>query len=129
MLAKGVGATTRTVGKAKDIEHGHRRDGIALALIALSIVIAAAVWVSAGGPVGGWIETGVRAVVGSAVLVLPVLGVAVAVILMRTEENPEIRPRLVLGALLVALATALGAIRPVAVKNVGENGAMEESGR
>lgn len=33
------------------------------------------------------------------------------------------------GALLVALATALGAIRPVAVKNVGEDGAMEESGR
>lgn len=33
------------------------------------------------------------------------------------------------GALLVALATALGAIRPVAVKKVSENGAMEESGR
>nr|WP_187776237.1 DNA translocase FtsK [Spelaeibacter cavernicola] len=103
LLAKGLGATTRTVGKAKDIEHGHRRDGIALGLIAFSIVIAAAVWVSAGGPVGGWIETGVRAVVGSAAMIVPVLGVAVAVILMRTEPSPEIRPRLVLGSLLLGL--------------------------
>jgi len=52
MVAKGVGATTRTVGKATEIEHGHRRDGIALGLIAVSVVIAGGMWFSAGGPVG-----------------------------------------------------------------------------
>ncbi|NIL75685.1 hypothetical protein RhoFasB10_01789 [Rhodococcus sp. B10] len=103
MAAKGVGATTRTVSKAKDIEHGHRRDGIALGLIAVSVVVAAAVWVSAGGPVGEWIEIAVRALVGDAGYIVPVLGVALAVVLMRSEPNPEIRPRLVLGSILVAL--------------------------
>ncbi|KZF05635.1 cell division protein FtsK [Rhodococcus sp. EPR-157] len=103
MAAKGVGATTRTVSKAADIEHGHRRDGIALGLIAVSAIVAAAVWFSAGGPVGEWIEIAVRAVVGDAGYLVPVLGVALAVILMRSEPNPEIRPRLVLGSILVAL--------------------------
>ncbi|TQC44886.1 DNA translocase FtsK [Rhodococcus sp. WS4] len=107
LMTKGVGATTRTVGKAAEIEQGHRRDGIALGLIAISVVVASGIWFSAGGPVGEWIETGVRAVFGGASGVLPLIGVAVAVILMRTEPKPEIRPRLVLGSLLVGLP-ALG---------------------
>ncbi|ORI12339.1 cell division protein FtsK [Rhodococcus sp. 1163] len=103
MAAKGVGATTRTVSKAKDIDHGHRRDGIALGLIALCVVVAAAVWFSAGGPVGEGIEIAVRAVIGGAGYIVPALGVAIAVILMRSESNPDIRPRLVLGSILLAL--------------------------
>ncbi len=103
VAAKGVGATTRTVSKAKDIEHGHRRDGIALGLIAISVVVAAAVWFSAGGPIGEWIEIAVRAVVGDAGYLVPVLGVGVGVLLMRSEPNPDIRPRLVLGSILVGL--------------------------
>ncbi len=103
MLARGLGATTRTLSKAGEIEHGHRRDGIALALIALSAVIAAAVWLSAGGPVGHWIGEAIRAVAGSASAGLPFVATGIAVILMRTEAHPEIRPRLVLGGLLVGL--------------------------
>ena len=103
VAAKGVGATTRTVSKAKDIEHGHRRDGIALGLIAVSVIVAAAVWFSAGGPIGEWIEIAVRAVVGDAGYIVPALGVAIAVVLMRSEPNPEIRPRLVLGSILLIL--------------------------
>lgn len=107
LVARGVGATTRTVGRAADIEHGHRRDGIALGLIAASAVIAVAMWFGAGGPVGSWIETGVRALFGGAAALLPVVGMVVAVILMRSEPNPEVRPRLVLGSLLIAVP-ALG---------------------
>ncbi|MDJ0424449.1 DNA translocase FtsK [Rhodococcus fascians] len=103
MAARGVGATTRTVSKAADIEHGHRRDGIALGLIAVSVVVAASVWLSAGGPVGEWIEVGIRAVIGDAGYVAPVLGVAIAVVLMRSEPRPEVRPRLVLGSILLGL--------------------------
>ncbi|QBJ98866.1 DNA translocase FtsK [Rhodococcus sp. ABRD24] len=103
MVAKGVGATTRTMGKATEIEHGHRRDGIALGLIAVSVVIAGGMWFSAGGPVGEWIEIGVRAIVGAVAAILPILGIAIAVILMRTEPKPEIRPRLILGSLLIGL--------------------------
>ncbi|QIS05081.1 DUF87 domain-containing protein [Nocardia brasiliensis] len=104
MLARGLGATTRAVSRAGEIEHGHRRDGIALALIALSAVIAAAVWLSAGGPVGHWVGEAIRAVSGSASAGLPFVATAIAVVLMRTEPHPEIRPRLVLGGLLVGLS-------------------------
>ncbi|MGF6886456.1 S-DNA-T family DNA segregation ATPase FtsK/SpoIIIE [Nocardia sp. GAS34] len=103
MLARGMGATTRTLSRAGEIEHGHRRDGIALALVAFSVVIAAAVWLGAGGPIGHAIDTAVRLFTGSASAALPFVACAIAVILMRTEPHPEIRPRLVLGGVLVAL--------------------------
>nr|WP_211270191.1 DNA translocase FtsK [Rhodococcus phenolicus] len=107
MIARGLGATVRTMGKAGDIEHGHRRDGIGLGLIALGVVVAGSVWFGVGGPVGGWIESGVRAVTGGASAVLPLVAIGIAVVLMRTEPRPEIRPRLILGGLLVGLP-ALG---------------------
>ncbi|MCX5045889.1 DNA translocase FtsK 4TM domain-containing protein [Aldersonia sp. NBC_00410] len=103
MLARGVGATTRTVSRAHDIEHGHRRDGIALGLVAIAGVTAAAVWVSAGGPVGGWVATGLKAIVGMAAILVPIVALGVAIVLMRTEPDPHTRPRLVLGSLLVGL--------------------------
>ncbi|HEY5852949.1 MAG TPA: DNA translocase FtsK 4TM domain-containing protein [Aldersonia sp.] len=107
ILARGIGATTRTVSRAREIDAGHRRDGIALALLAVGVVVAAAVWISAGGPVGGWLETGLHWVLGAAAALIPLVAIGIAVSLMRTEPNPEIRPRLVLGSALVALP-ALG---------------------
>ncbi|EOM77083.1 DNA translocase FtsK [Rhodococcus rhodnii LMG 5362] len=98
-----MGGTARAVGRAGDIEPGHRRDGIALALVAIGVVLGGSVWFTVGGPVGEGIETGVRAVFGSASVLLPTLLVVVAIVLMRTEAKPEIRPRLVLGSLLVGL--------------------------
>ncbi|NEW39354.1 DNA translocase FtsK [Nocardia cyriacigeorgica] len=103
MLARGLGATTRTLSRAGEIEHGHRRDGIALGLIALSAVIAAAVWLSAGGPIGHFVDDAIRAVSGSASAALPFVAAGIALVLMRTEPHPEIRPRLVLGGLLIGL--------------------------
>lgn len=102
-MARGLGATTRAVSRAGEIEHGHRRDGIALGLVAFAFLIVAAVWLSAGGPVGHWVDAAVRAVSGSASAALPFVLVAIAVILMRTEPQPEIRPRLVLGGLMAGL--------------------------
>ncbi|MDP9165132.1 MAG: DNA translocase FtsK, partial [Actinomycetota bacterium] len=95
--------TARSVGRARDLEPGHRRDGIALALIAVSVVLAASSWFDAARPVGGWIDSVVRAVIGSAVVLLPILLVASALLLMRTEPHPEARPRLVLGTVMIAL--------------------------
>ncbi|WP_422268794.1 DNA translocase FtsK 4TM domain-containing protein [Mycobacterium sp.] len=103
MLAKGTGSTARSVGRAREIDPGHRRDGIALALLGLAVVIAASSWFDAARPVGAWIDSVVRIFIGSAVVVLPVVTAAVAVLLMRTEPNPEARPRLVLGAAMMAL--------------------------
>jgi S-DNA-T family DNA segregation ATPase FtsK/SpoIIIE len=103
MLAKGTGTAARSVGRARDIDAGHRRDGIALALLGLAVVIAASCWFDAARPVGAWIDSVLRMFVGSGVVLLPVVTAAVAVVLMRTEPDPDARPRLVLGAAMVAL--------------------------
>jgi S-DNA-T family DNA segregation ATPase FtsK/SpoIIIE len=107
MVAKGTGSTARSVGRAREIDPGHRRDGIALALLGVAVVIAASSWFHAARPVGAWVDSVVRIFIGSAVGVLPLVTAAVALLLMRTEPNPEARPRLVLGAAMVALP-ALG---------------------
>jgi DNA segregation ATPase FtsK/SpoIIIE, S-DNA-T family len=103
MVAKGTGSTARSVGRARDIDPGHRRDGIALALLGLAVVVAASSWFDAARPVGAWVDSVLRMFIGSAVVVLPVITAAIAVLLMRTEPNPDARPRLVLGAAMVAL--------------------------
>jgi DNA segregation ATPase FtsK/SpoIIIE, S-DNA-T family len=103
MVARGTGTTARSVGRARDIDPGHRRDGIALALLGLAVVIAASSWFDAARPVGAWVDSVLRVFIGSAVVVLPVVTAFLAVLLMRTEPNPEARPRLVLGGAMVAL--------------------------
>src|ERR1700694_3221537 len=107
MLAKGAGPTARSVGRARDIEPGHQRDGIALALLGVAVVIAAGSWFDAARPVGQWIDTFLWVLIRSAALLLPVVLAAIAVVLMRTEPDPDARPRLVLGSAMIALP-ALG---------------------
>jgi len=107
MVARGVGGTARSVGRAHDIDPGHRRDGIALALLGVAVVIAASSWFDAARPVGAWIDETLRTLLGGAVVLLPIALVAVAVTLMRTAPNPEARPRLILGAAMITLP-ALG---------------------
>ncbi|OMC34902.1 cell division protein FtsK [Mycobacterium sp. GA-1841] len=103
MLAKGAGSTARSVGRARDIEPGHRRDGLALALLGIAVVVAASSWFHAAGPVGQWIDTVLRTLIGGPVVLVPIILGAVAVILMRTEPDPESRPRLILGSAMIML--------------------------
>ncbi len=74
-----------------------------MGLLALAVVIAAASWFDAARPVGAWIDSGLRTMVGGAVVLLPLLIASAAVILMRTEPHPETRPRLVLGTAMICL--------------------------
>jgi DNA segregation ATPase FtsK/SpoIIIE, S-DNA-T family len=104
MAARGTGGAARSIGRARDIEPGHRRDGIALVLLGLAVVVAASSWFDAARPVGAWVDAVLRTLIGSAVLALPVVTAAVAVVLMRTQPNPDARPRLILGASLIALS-------------------------
>ena len=104
MAAKGTGGAARSIGRARDLEPGHRRDGIALILLGLSVVVAASSWFDAARPVGAWVDALLRTFIGSGVLALPVVTAAVAVALMRTQPNPDVRPRLILGASLIALS-------------------------
>jgi S-DNA-T family DNA segregation ATPase FtsK/SpoIIIE len=107
MLARGAGSTARSVGRARDIDPGHRRDGIALALLGVAVIVVASSWFDAARPVGGWIDNFLRVLIGSAVLLLPLALVAIAVALMRSEPDPDARPRLILGAAMITLP-ALG---------------------
>jgi S-DNA-T family DNA segregation ATPase FtsK/SpoIIIE len=104
LLAKGVGGLARTLGRTKELDPAHRRDGLAFGLIALAVVIAAGVWWRAAGPVGHWLEIGVRSVMGAGAVALPLVLLVVGIALMRSDPRPDARPRLVIGTLLVVFS-------------------------
>jgi S-DNA-T family DNA segregation ATPase FtsK/SpoIIIE len=103
LTARGLGSLARTVGRGREIDAAHRRDGIALALVILALVTAAGLWLQAGGPIGSGIEIAFRTVLGSAALAVPVILLGIAVLLLRTDPDPQTRPRTVVGALLLGL--------------------------
>ncbi|MCG8917302.1 DNA translocase FtsK, partial [Actinokineospora sp. PR83] len=104
VLAKGVGSLARAIGRTKELDPAHRRDGIAFGLIALGLVLGAAVWWRAAGVVGQGLEIGVRTVFGALATIVPPALLAVGVILMRSDPQPQKRPRYAVGALLILLA-------------------------
>jgi DNA segregation ATPase FtsK/SpoIIIE, S-DNA-T family len=93
------------MGRTRGLEPEHRRDGLALGLVALAVVVAAAVWWTAGGPIGAGLQQALGALFGAASVTLPVVLAAVGVTLMRTEPNPTARPRRTLGTLWLTLGT------------------------
>ncbi|GAA1280785.1 DNA translocase FtsK [Pseudonocardia aurantiaca] len=102
-IAKLGRAVGRAVGRTRELDPEHRRDGLGVVLLVLGVVAAAGIWWGAGGPVGHWSSAAVGAVVGIGAVVLPVLLVAVGVVLMGTQAHPESRPRVAVGSLLLAL--------------------------
>ncbi|ACU97514.1 DNA translocase FtsK [Saccharomonospora viridis] len=94
----------RAVGRTRELDPEHRRDGVALGLIALAFIAAVGVGWEAAGPVGEWVAVGTRSVIGAAAVGLPVALLVAAVVLMRSQPRPETRPRMVVGGLLVGLA-------------------------
>ncbi|WNV89755.1 DNA translocase FtsK 4TM domain-containing protein [Umezawaea sp. Da 62-37] len=107
LVGRGVGGVVRTMGRTKDLDPAHRRDGLGLLLIALAVITAAGVWWRAGGPVGAWVDVAVRSCVGNAAIITPLVLLVIGVVLMRSDPQPESRPRMVIGGLLVGIA-ALG---------------------
>src|SRR3981189_508720 len=52
LLAKGLGSLARTVGRSRALGAEHRRDGLALGLIAVALIAAVGVWWRAAGAAG-----------------------------------------------------------------------------
>src|SRR3954452_2260082 len=104
LLAKGVGGIARTMGRTKDLDAAHRRDGLAFALIAVGVIAGAGIWWHASGPVGHSLEFGVRPAIGASAMALPMVLLVVGITLMRSDPQPEKRPRLVIGSLLFVMA-------------------------
>ncbi|MGF2953266.1 DNA translocase FtsK 4TM domain-containing protein [Mycobacterium sp. THU-M116] len=104
ITARGAGGAARSIGRARDVEPGHRRDGVALVLLGVSVVVAASSWFDAARPVGAWVDVLLRTFIGSGVLLLPLVTAAAAVTLMRTRPDADARPRLILGGSLIVLS-------------------------
>jgi S-DNA-T family DNA segregation ATPase FtsK/SpoIIIE len=104
LLAKGLGSLARTVGRSRELEAEHRRDGLALGLIAVALIVAVGVWWRSAGPIGAGVEIATRTVLGAGAVTLPLVLIVIAVALMRSEPQPEIRPRMVIGTLMGTLS-------------------------
>ncbi|WP_405602760.1 DNA translocase FtsK [Streptomyces sp. NBC_01410] len=97
-LAHAVGAMFRGIGRgAKGLDPAHRKDGLALLLLALGLIVAAGTWSNLSGPVGDLVEMLVTGAFGRLDLLVPILLAAIAVRLILYPEKPEANGRIVIG--------------------------------
>jgi S-DNA-T family DNA segregation ATPase FtsK/SpoIIIE len=96
--AHGVGALFRSIGRgAKGLDPAHRKDGLALLLLGLALIVAAGTWSNLQGPVGDLVEMLVTGAFGRLDLLAPILLGAMAVRLILYPERPEANGRIVIG--------------------------------
>ncbi|MGW3731220.1 cell division protein FtsK, partial [Streptomyces sp. NPDC000851] len=97
-VAHAVGAVFRGIGQgAKNLDPAHRKDGIALLLLGLALIVAAGTWSNLRGPVGDLVEILVTGAFGRLDLLVPVLLAVIAVRFIRHPEQPEANGRIVIG--------------------------------
>ncbi|MFE6287290.1 DNA translocase FtsK 4TM domain-containing protein [Streptomyces sp. NPDC057877] len=97
-LAHAVGAVFRGIGQgARNLDPAHRKDGVALLLLALSLIVAAGTWSNLRGPVGDLVEMLVTGAFGRLDLLVPILLAVIAVRFIRHPEKPEANGRIVIG--------------------------------
>ncbi|MGX4689468.1 DNA translocase FtsK [Streptomyces sp. JNUCC 63] len=97
-LAHAVGAVFRGVGQgARNLDPAHRKDGVALLLLAVVLIVAAGTWADLRGPVGDLVEILVTGAFGRLDLLVPILLAVIAVRLIRHPEKPEANGRIVIG--------------------------------
>ncbi len=97
-LAHAVGAVFRGIGQgAKNLDPAHRKDGIALLLLGLALIVAAGTWSNLRGPVGDLVEIIVTGAFGRLDLLVPILLAVIAVRFIRHPEKPEANGRIVIG--------------------------------
>jgi DNA segregation ATPase FtsK/SpoIIIE, S-DNA-T family len=103
LAAVAVGSVFRAYGHgARNLDPEHRRDGLGLALLGSSIVLASVTWFRPDGVVTIALEKVVRGGLGIMAMVLPVLLALLAWRTLRHPENHEDTGRVVIGM------TALG---------------------
>ncbi|MEW2622360.1 DNA translocase FtsK [Streptomyces sp. NPDC048106] len=105
-LAHAVGAVFRGVGQgARNLDPAHRKDGVALLLFGIALIVAAGTWADLKGPVGDLVEVLVTGSFGRLDLLVPILLAVIAVRLIRHPEKPEANGRIVIGlsALLIGV--------------------------
>ncbi|WAU84524.1 DNA translocase FtsK [Streptomyces sp. Qhu-G9] len=103
-VAHAVGAVFRGIGRgAKGLDPAHRKDGLALLLLGLTLIIAAGTWSNLRGPVGDLVEMLVTGAFGRLDLLVPILLAVVAARLIRHPEQPDANGRIVIGLSALAI--------------------------
>ncbi len=101
-----VGGTARKVGSgARDLDPAHRRDGLGLLLIGLSIVVAAREWWGLPGRAGDGVHAVVAGTFGRVGLVLPLVLLGLGVRMLRHPDLVQATNRVTIG--LGALGVAV----------------------
>ncbi|MEU9985128.1 cell division protein FtsK, partial [Streptomyces sp. NPDC050856] len=97
-LAHAVGAMFRGIGRgAKGLDPAHRKDGLALLLLGIALIVAAGTWANLHGPVGELVKMLVTGAFGRLDLLVPLLVGAMAIRLILHPEKPEANGRIVIG--------------------------------
>ncbi|UGQ09924.1 DNA translocase FtsK [Yinghuangia sp. ASG 101] len=109
-LAHALGGLFRSIGHgARGLDPAHRRDGLGLALLGLSIVIAAGAWGDVNGPVGDAVDAVVAGFVGRLDVLVPFLVAALSVRVLRHPDRKDATGRVVIGSIAL-VAGVLGLI-------------------
>ncbi len=104
--AHAVGAVFRGIGQgARNLDPAHRKDGVALLLLALALIVAAGTWSNLSGPVGELVTMLVTGAFGRLDLLVPVILGVMAVRFIRHPDQPDANGRIGVG--LSALAVGV----------------------
>lgn len=124
-LAHALGALTRKVGSsARELDPAHRRDGIALLLIACSVIVAAVTWWGLTGPVAGAVTAVVTGLLGALDWLAPLALVALGVRVMRHPDDSAATGRIIIGSIAIGLAV-LGLVHIAGGTPVPSDGASD----
>ncbi|MFG2297973.1 DNA translocase FtsK [Streptomyces sp. NPDC048603] len=97
-LAHLVGGVFRSIGKgARNLDPAHRKDGIALLLLGLALIVAAGTWSNLQGPVGDLVTMLVTGTFGRLDLLVPLLLGVMAVRFIRHPEETDANGRIGIG--------------------------------
>ncbi|MGW6980825.1 DNA translocase FtsK [Streptomyces sp. NPDC054932] len=96
--AHAVGAVFRGIGQgAKNLDPAHRKDGVALLLLALALIVAAGTWSNLSGPVGDLVTMLITGLFGRLDLLVPILLGVMAVRFIRHPEQSDANGRIGIG--------------------------------
>ncbi|WP_114855280.1 DNA translocase FtsK [Brachybacterium sp. YJGR34] len=114
-IARMVGGLVRSIGVQRwEVAPEQRRDGYALFLLLLAVLVAVVEWWQSSGPVFGAVHTVVAGTFGISSMVIPLLAAGWAVRMFRRPDQVRANSRIAIG--IAILLTAISAIASVAAR-------------
>ena len=126
-----IGWFVRFIGRnARELEPAHRRDGLGLALIALSIVMASGVWLKFDNILGRAVIAFVNGGIGKLAFFTPIALLLFAIRIMRKPDESATNGRVLIGtgAIIIGLSGFLHVLAGTPSSSRDGAGAMREAG-